>query len=162
MAFEFFYSELDFIFHCRDGPILDLMCLQWSCSHLYWQYISTYTERQESLTLKLYPLHWLPKLSTGGQWLPDPGEGGGGEKRSLKSQVNISHAKIYFFSLQRKHNKGQCLQCSVSKQEQALPRICIRHQLEINTKLYYFLSAWGKVSLTNSDRGEVEGRIRKM
>lgn len=36
-----------------------------------------------------------------------------------------------------------------------------KYQLEVNTKLYYFPSAWGKVSLTNSDRGEVEGRIRK-
>lgn len=36
-----------------------------------------------------------------------------------------------------------------------------KQQLEINIKLCYFQLAWGQVSLTNSDKGQLEVRIRE-
>lgn len=66
----------------------------------------------------------LQKLSVDTQRLPDHK----GKKRNLRSQISISQAKniFFFFWLQRKQIKGQWLECSANKQEQALPKIYVR------------------------------------
>lgn len=65
---------------------MDLSWLQCAFSDAVASYTGSvspaYAERQESLTLKFsFPSHWLPKLSVGGQWLPDPK---GAKKKKFK------------------------------------------------------------------------------
>lgn len=80
----------------------------------------------------------------------------GSKKSCWKSQFNISHTKFSHWKENR--TKGS----DFSSSQMRAGSTSGKYQLETNTKRYYSLSAWGKVSLTSLDRGELEGRIRKM